>query len=176
MSTRKKKEAIVPPLNLKQAEQVMAVFADSDAKIQQITATMDEKFTKIREKYSAELQDLNEKKEKSFEKIQMYAETHTAELFDKKKSFEMAQGKIGFRSGTPALKTKKGFTFKAIVEIFKTKKLNEYLKTSIVLEKAKLIAEREQPEVKTILAENGLEVKSKETFFIELKKEELATV
>jgi len=175
MSTRKKKEAIIPPLNMKEAEKVLAVHADSDAKIQQITAIMDEEFAKIREQYSAELQDLNEKKEKSFDKIQMYAEVNASKLFDKKKSFEMSQGKIGFRTGTPALKAKKGYTLKAIVNIFESKGFTDYLKTSIVLEKAKLIADREIAECQTMMAENGLEIINKETFFIELKKEELAT-
>ena len=175
MSTRKKTIAVVPPLNVKAAEKVMTEYATADAKIQQIEAAMDEEIIKIRTASADRLQDLTDKKDLAFKKIQMYAETNT-KLFEKKKSFEMLQGKIGFRTGTPKLKTLKGFTWAAVLNLLKTKKKTDFIKTVEQPKKDMLLANRLQPEVITLLPEIGLEVVQDETFFIELKKEETPNI
>ena len=69
---------------------------------------MDVEMTRIREKYQEELGKLTEEKEKAFEVLQVYATEQRDALFSKKKSLDTIHGTIGFRTGTPKLKTLKG--------------------------------------------------------------------
>lgn len=172
MTTRTKKVAILPPQNLSQAEKVLATYAEADARIQQINSTMDEAFTKIRDKFAVELQELNEKRTVAFEKVQMFAEMNP-DLFPKKKSFDMAQGTIGFRTGTPKLKTLKGFTWASVTNMLK-EFLPDYVRTVEEPAKDKLLADREVEEVASSFKKVGIEVVQDETFYIDLKKEEIS--
>lgn len=169
--TRVKQKTVMPPLNLKDAERVMNVYAKADAKLEQINAVMDEKITAIRNEYADELQELQESKKTGFQKMQMYAESNP-ELFKKKKSFETAHGNIGFRTGTPKLKTLRGYTWKSVLELLKAKKHLGFVRTKEEPAKDLLLAKRELPETITIMTEVGLEVVQDDTFYIDLKKEE----
>lgn len=159
----------MPPADLQGAEKVMAIYAKADAEQAQINAKMDEEFTAIRELNAVRLQECEEAKKIAFNKIQMFAESNK-ELFPKKKSFEMAQGSIGFRTGTPKLKSAKGFTWPAITKLL-AMKAKEYLIVKEEPAKAKLIADRDKPEVQLLMKNVGIECVQDETFFIELKKE-----
>lgn len=169
--TRAKRIAVVPPRNLPEAEKVMASYANADARIEQINASMDEQITKLREAHAVELQELQEQKKNDFKKMQMFSETNP-ELFQKKKSFETSHGLIGFRTGTPKAKTKRGFTWATVLSILKTKNQPEYIRTKEEPAKDLFIANREKPECITLMNEIGLEVIQEDTFYIDLKKEE----
>lgn len=169
--TRTKKQTVTPPLNLAEAERVMQEYASADAKREKINATMDEAITKIRAKHADELQELNNTISACFDKMQIFAETKP-ELFEKKKSFETSHGIIGFRTGTPKLKALKGYTLKAALTLLQKANAKEYIRTKIEMAKDILIANRNQPECKTLMADVGLEVVQDDTFYIELKKEE----
>lgn len=173
MTKRTKTAAVLPPTDLTGAEKVMAVYADADAKLEQITSKMDEEIIKIREAKAAELQDLTEKRDTAFKQLQMYGESHP-DLFTKKKSFNMSQGLIGFRTGTPKLKTKKGFTWAAVLKLLGVDELGKsYIKTVEQPMKDKLIADRENDAVQVLLPKVGIEVVQEEAFYVELKKEEV---
>jgi len=172
--TRAKKLTVVPPLNLKEAEIVMSRYAKADAKLQQINSSMDEEFTAIRAKYADILSDNQEVVKLNFQKMQMYSESHP-ELFKKKKSYETAHGLIGFRTGTPKLKTSKGFTWAAVLKLLINKKAEGYIRTKEETAKDLFIANREKPECIVLMGEVGIEVVQDDTFYIDLKKEE-ATV
>jgi phage host-nuclease inhibitor protein Gam len=171
MTTRAKQKTVVPPLNLKDAERVMNSYASADAKLEQINSAMDEKITAIRNKYADELQELQESKKNNFQRMQMYAESNP-ELFKKKKSFETAHGLIGFRTGTPKLKTLRGYTWKAVLELLKAKNATDFIRTKEEPAKDLLLAKRELDTCKTLMAGVGLEVIQDDTFYIDLKKEE----
>ena len=97
-----------------------------------------------------------------------------ARVFKKKKSFLMSQGLIGFRTGTPKLKTSKGFTWAAILKLLGVDELGKtYIKTVEQPMKDRLIADREKDTVKLLMKKTGIEVVQDETFYIELKKEEI---
>jgi Bacteriophage Mu Gam like protein len=82
----------------------------------------------------------------------------------------MAHGLIGFRTGTPKLKTLKKFTWGAVTEQLKSY-LPEYVRTVEEPAKDKLLADRDNEEVNTLFKKCGIEVAQDETFFVELKKE-----
>ena len=93
------------------------------------------------------------------------------ELFTKRKSLETTHGTIGFRTGTPKLKTLKGFTWNAVVNMLK-EFLPGYVRTSEEANKEKLLADRESEEVVALFPKVGITVVQDETFFVEPKKEE----
>ena len=172
--SRTKTTALQPPTDLTGAEKVLADYATADAKLDEINSFMDQKIVKIREEHAADIQDLEEKKDTAFKQLQMYAESHP-EHFTKKKSFPMSQGLLGFRTGTPKLKTLKGFTWAAVTKLLEaSEKGKQYIKSTIVPMKDKILADRDKEEIAGMLPNVGIEVVQDESFYIELKKEEKA--
>jgi phage host-nuclease inhibitor protein Gam len=132
---------------------------------------MDIEMTKIRENYADELGKLSEEKKKSFDIMQAFAVENQAELFAKKKSIETVHGVLGFRTGTPKLKTLKGFTWGAV-----TKLLNEFLPGYVRISeepaKDKLLADRDNDDVVKLFPKVGIAVVQDESFYVEPKKAE----
>lgn len=170
--TRESKKLLTEQLTIEDAEAIFAEYAAADAQEQKITAQMDIAITKIREKYQDELAELAERKRNAFERLQHFA-TNAPELFIHKKSIELTHGKLGFRTGTPALKTLKGFTWGSALNLVK-EFLPSFVRIKEEVDKEGLLAKREEPEVQPLLAKCGLRVEQAETFFVEPKKEEAA--
>lgn len=168
---KREKKVLVTGITSEQMEQAFADYATADAKIQGINAKMDVEITRIREKYADDLVELQEKKDKNFELLQVFSSEHP-ELFAKKKSYESAHGTIGFRTGTPKLKTLKGFTWAASLNMLK-ELLPGYVRTTEEPAKDKLLADRELEEVREMMPRCGIGVVQEETFYVELKKEDV---
>jgi len=165
------KKTVHSGLTREDAEKAFAEFSAADAKIQSITAKMDLEMTKIREKYADQLAELEDTKEKNFEIVQSYAIENKEELFQKRKSVESAHGVFGFRTGTPKLKTLKGFTWPAVVNLCK-EFLPDYVRTTYEVAKDKLLADRDKEEVRNHFVDVGVMVAQDETFYLEPKKED----
>jgi phage host-nuclease inhibitor protein Gam len=161
---------VVANISREAFEDALSAYAVADAKEKTILAKMDEQITKIREKYADELTDLQEQKTETYEVAYTYC-NENSELFAKKKSMETAHGTVGFRTGTPKLKTLKGFTWASVLTLLK-KTLPAYVRVKEEPNKELLLADREKPEIKVALAGVGIAVDQDETFFIDLKKEE----
>lgn len=168
------KKVIHSGITTEQMEAAFAEYAAADAKLAKINATMDVQFTNIREKYADDLARLGETKDKNFEIIQAFALENREDLFAKKKSMDGSHGTFGFRTGTPKLKTLRGFTWAAALNLIKVI-LPDYVRMSEEPAKDKLLADRELPAVAGNLEKCGIEVVQDETFFIDLKKEEKET-
>ena len=91
----------------------------------------------------------------------------------------MAHCIIGFRTGTPKLKTLKGFTWASVLELAK-EFLPGYVRTSEEVAKDRLLADRdakltidgaEVPMVER-MAKCGVQVVQDEAFYVEPKSEE----
>ena len=167
--TRQSKVLLPSTISREDAEQAFANYAEADAKQQKITATMDVQITKIREKYTDDLTALAQEKEKNFEIIQTYA-VNNRDDFGNKKSMELTHGVIGFRTGTPKLKTRKGFTWESVKNLVK-EFLPAYIRTAEEVAKDRLLADREVPEISAQFAKVGILVDQDENFFVEPKKE-----
>ena len=106
----------------------------------------------------------------------------------------MSHGTIGFRTGTPKLKTLKGFTWASALQLVK-RFLPSYVRQAEEIAKDKLLADRDielEPlplhdlspaevsssagvrSMRSVLSECGIEVVQDETFYVEAKKEELS--
>jgi len=168
--TREKKVLLTGKMTAAEAEEHFAKFADADARIQNINSIIDVKMTEIRQKYSEELLELQEIKDDAMEHLQHFAVSNRDDLFSKKKSMELSHGILGFRTGTPKLKTLKGFTWGAVLNVCKSL-LPEYIRTTEELAKDKLLADRDNEEIAPKLKDIGVYVDQDETFFVEPKKE-----
>ena len=170
--SRTKNKTVVPPLNQPEADKVLTQYAKAHAKREEINAEIDQKLTEIREQYASQLTELTDRVNDNFKKLQMYYEVKP-ELFTKRKSIDTSHGMIGFRTGTPKLKTLRGYTWAAVLKLLQAKEAINFLRTKIEPAKDLLLANREKPEVVTLMTEVGIEVVQDDTFFIDLKKEEL---
>ena len=84
---------------------------------------------------------------------------------------ESVHGVIGFRTGTPKLKTLKGFTWGAVTNLLK-EFLPAYVRVTEEPAKDKLLADRDNEEVSGMFTRVGIAVAQDETFYVEPKKEE----
>lgn len=184
MATRKKK-TIITGVTRDAADDAFGTYAKADASINKINAEIELACAKIRDKYADRLAQLIEEREAAFDRLQAFATENQAELFTKKKSLEMAHGTIGFRTGTPKLKTLKGFTWASALTLVK-KFMPDYVRTNVEIAKDKLLADRELETVEFIenetthkqipmseaMAECGILVTQDETFYVDPKKED----
>lgn len=170
MATRQKK-TLIQGISQEQANEAFASYAKADASIQKMNAEIELQCAKIREKYADKISTLEKEREESFDVLQAFAVENQAELFSKKKSMEMAHGTIGFRTGTPKLKTLKGFTWASALQLVK-EFLPSFVRTSEEIAKDKLLAERETEGMFEQMAKCGITVAQDETFYVEPKKEE----
>ena len=187
----RQKKTIISGVSREAADEAFATYAKSDAQIQKINAEIELQCAKIREKYADKLATLGDDRDKAFDVLQSFATENQAELFTKKKSLEMAHGTIGFRTGTPKLKTLKGFTWASALQLAKKFLPFTYIRQTEEIAKDKLLADREMDEIavydtptgdprivsmKEALAVCGIQVVQDETFYVEPKKEESASL
>lgn len=170
-----------------QADEAFASYAKAEARINKIQADIELQCAKAREKYQNELAVLTAERDKSFDVLHVFATENQSGLFTKKKSLEMAHGTIGFRTGTPKLKTLKGFTWASALELVKAFLPSGYIRQTVEIAKDKLLADRDLEDVKVTeaglmeqevpmkdaMAKCGIQVVQDETFYVEPKKEEV---
>lgn len=165
------KKTVHAGVTREEAEKAFAEFAQADAKVRSIGAKMDLEMNKIREKYADQLAELEDTKTRNFDIVQTYATENKEELFSKRKSVESAHGVFGFRTGTPKLKTLKGFTWPSVLQLCKEFR-PDYVRTTFELAKDRLLADREQHDVKALFEKIGITVVQDETFYLEPKMED----
>lgn len=169
---KREKKVIITGVTREVADEAFAAYAKADAQSAKITADIELQCAKIREKYANKLAELEGEKDKAFDTLQAYATENQADLFTKKKkSLEMAHGVIGFRTGTPKLKTLKGFTWASALQLVK-EFLPSYLRQTEEIAKDKLLADRDVEDMVPQMNKCGIQVVQDETFYVEPKKED----
>lgn len=185
MATRQKK-TVITGVTRETAEEAFAQYAKADASINKIQAEIELQCAKVREKWQQKLGELQCERECAFDTLQAFATENQVELFAKKKSLEMTHGVIGFRTGTPKLKTLKGFTWASALELVKTFLPSSYVRKVEEIAKDKLLADRDLDDVqlteggqpsrettmKEAMAKCGIQVVQDETFYVEPKRED----
>ena len=171
MAKTRLKKNVYTGVTSEQMEASFAELAKADARLQKISATMDVEMTRIREKYQDEVLKLTEVRDNATEVVQAYAMENKDTLFVKRKSVETVHGVFGFRTGTPKLKTRKGFTWSSVCNLLK-EFAPSYVRVQEDAAKDKLLADREDPEVISLYDKVGVYVDQDETFYVEPKKEE----
>lgn len=167
---KRAKKIIVSGITRDQMEEAFGRYATADAEVQSINAAMDKEFVAIRERNAERLAALEQQKSESFEVMQVFATEQREVLFSKRRSMETTHGVIGFRTGTPKLNRRKGFTWAAALELVR-EFLPSYIRTTEELAKDKLLADREKEEIAPLMKKCGIEVTQDESFYVEPKKE-----
>ena len=159
MSTRVSKK-LITEVNRDTAEAAFADYNRAVSSLQVIEGKMNAEITAIKEKWETKINTNQQAKDECFELMQVYAEENP-ELFADKKSVEWTHGSFGFRTGMPKLSTRKGFKWPAVFELVKTK-FSNYIRVKEELDKEKIMADRNDLDLKSI----GLEVTQDESFFV----------
>lgn len=168
-TARKSAQVPTESTTQEQATTYLATYASNQARIDKLNAEMDAQIVKIRQKYDAELGQLGAENVELFNKLQGFALINKG-LFTVKKSLDMTHGIIGFRTAPPALKTRKGFTWAAVLKLLEDK-ASQFIRNKPEVDKEALLAQREEPAVVELMAQVGVQVEQAETFYVELKKE-----
>ncbi|MDR0509626.1 MAG: host-nuclease inhibitor Gam family protein [Rikenellaceae bacterium] len=171
MTKTREKKTVVAGVTREAMEEAFGKYADADARIQKIKASIDIEVTRIREKNEESLTNFEKQKADAFDILMTFATENREELFSKKKSMETTHGVLGFRTGTPKVKTRKGFTWAAVINLLRTM-APEYLRLTEEVAKDKLVDDRDSPELAEIMPQIGIYIDRDETFFVEPKKEE----
>lgn len=170
MYGKERKKIILSGVTREAMEEAFGRYATADAEMQSINAAMDKEFVAIRERNAERLAELEQQKTESFEVMQVFATEQREVLFSKRRSLETTHGIIGFRTGTPKLKTRRGFTWAAALELVR-EFLPSYIRTSEEVAKDKLLADRENEQLQPLMQKCGIDVVQEESFYVEPKKE-----
>lgn len=165
------------------AEQSIAVIASLTLQRNAAQIMLDDFITKLREKSGPEIAELNTWIEAETELVRAWAEANPGEFPKGKKSLELAHGTIGFRTGTPKLKTIGRKTWAAVLATIKSLGISDWIRTEESVNRERIISDArggladEVPQafVDKQIRAIGVEVVQDETFFIEPKLEELKT-
>lgn len=168
----REKKRIISGVTREAADEALATYAMADAQAAKIAADIELQCVKIREKYADKIAELEGEKAAAFDTLQAYASENKGDLFTKKKSLDMVHGTIGFRTGTPKLKTLKGFTWASALQLVR-EFLPSYIRTTEEITKDKLLADRDVDGMCDNMSRCGIQVVQDETFFVEPKKEEM---
>jgi phage host-nuclease inhibitor protein Gam len=151
-----------------QAELQMAVASVArDMLVERETKNaMDAQLQNVRDKYARELTELSEAIEARTELIEEYCAAHP-DLFPKdRRSVELPHAVIGYRTGQPAAKPKKGWTWAAVLEAVKARKWLEFLRETVELNKDALVTARDDA---GRLDKIGVQIVQAERFYVEPK-------
>ncbi|MBR1839370.1 MAG: host-nuclease inhibitor Gam family protein [Prevotella sp.] len=180
---KRQKKVVITDVTREQADEAFAQYAKAEAQIQKINAEIELQCAKTREKYADKLAILAKEKDEAFNTLDSYASENKAELFAKKKSLEMTHGTIGYRTGTPKLKTLKGFTWESAKNLVK-EFLPSYIRQTEEIAKDRILADRDMEHVdvrdhdtvagpmRLYMEKCGIQVVQEETFYVEPKKED----
>ena len=166
----REKKVVHDCVTREEMESAFGAYAVADARLEKINATIDVRCTKIRDGYAEEISTLNDVKDRNFDILQAYALEQKDVLFTKKKSLESTHGVIGFRTGNPKLKTLKGFTWGAVLNLLK-EFLPGYVRMIEEPAKDRLLVDRDVKSVSCLFPRVGITVVQDETFYVEPKKE-----
>lgn len=167
---KRAKKIIVSGVTREQMEEAFGRYATADAEVQSINAAMDKEFVAIRERNAERLAELEAQKAESFEVMQVFATEQREVLFTKRRSMETTHGVIGFRTGNPKLKNRKGFTWAAVLELVKTFMPN-YVRLTEEIARDKMLADRDEEGMAELFTKCGVYVDQDEAFYVEPKKE-----
>ena len=152
-----------------QFEEAMAHYAEARERTQAINKAIEVEINDILSTYTDELMCLNQTSDKAYHIIKSYCMFHKHELFQKRRSIGTPFGIVGFRLGTPRLKSKKGTNWNDVVMQLK-EKLPDYVRTVQVPAKNELLANRHSADVAPFLNEVGVQVVQDDLFFIDTKQ------
>lgn len=167
------KKKVIANVTLEQAQEASELFATTSTKLAKVEAKMNEEINRVKSKYQDEITELHETLEEPQEVLQVFADEQKSD-WGKKKSMELLHCTIGFRTGTPKVDKSKKFTWDAVLELMKKNKLfKPFVRTKDEINKEAILAEKNEETLKLLKEECYVEIKQDESFYVEVKKEEV---
>ena len=162
---------VISGISSEEFTEAVSAYALNDAMQKKTVAALDKELTAIREKYREKLEDMEQYAELKLEIIQAYCTENKKVLFGTVRHIETIHGNIGFRLGTPKLKTLPKWNWEKVLDKLKTV-LPDYVRTKSEPDKEAIIRDRLTEVVAPHLNDVGLYVDQDETFYVEMKTEE----
>ena len=165
MSSKRIKVEPQPVLTRNQMEQAVAEIASLKVQEQEHTAAMNREIEAIKKTHAPKLDEINQAIDRIGSRVRDWAEANPAD-FGKLRSIDLTHAVIGWRTGNPALKTLKGWTWDRVLEKLKEMRLfPSYIRTAEEVNKQALLDDRDKVDLKQF----GVQVAQAESFYIEAK-------
>ena len=168
MKTRNAKRLALE-ISSEQFEEALEKYTLAERREAEINRTIEGEVNELVEKYEDERLCLAQGKTAAFDTIQSYCLNNKEVLFGKRRSIGSPYGTVGFRLGTPRLKTIKGSDWNQVLDGLK-EKLPAYVRTTQEPAKDLLLADRNKDTVAPFLVQIGVSVVQDELFYIETKQ------
>lgn len=165
MSTRIKSSSSITRAD---AETAVARIAQIANWRRQYIAETDAQILAAREKHAAQIDAIDAEIKTQSALVQAWAEANPQE-FGSRKSIDFPAGKVGFRTGTPKVKTLTGWTFARVLEKLKSLTWGRaFVRVKEEIDKESLISAHSQANLAPgELREIGIRIDQDENFFIE---------
>jgi len=124
----------------------------------------------IRDRYADQLLDLNHFVDVGVSLLDAWA-VKNANLFAVKKSLDLTHAVIGFRTGMPKLKLKSKQTWEKVLGVLRMDFSSAFVRTEASVDKAGLLADRDNLKTQYLMERVGIKVVQDETFFVEHRRE-----
>jgi len=135
---------------------------------------MDRGITAIREAYETPISTLGKAIEEKTALLETWASANPDEFPPGRKSVEMVQGVIGYRTGMPKLKTLLRWTWAKVLDAIKAAGITEFVRVKEEVDKEAILSAFAQERVTSAdLKHFGVEVAQDEAFFVEPRLEAL---
>ena len=165
---------ITQPLTRNRAEELLGEIAVLTLERNERKIEMDRRLTAVREEFEAPLSSLGKQIEEKTTLLEAWAAANPDDFPKNRKSIEMTHGTIGYRLGTPKLKTLMRKTWDQILELIRANDWTQFIRTKEEVNKDAILAEYGQDRLSDQqLKHIGVQVVQDESFFVEPKLEDL---
>ena len=150
-----------------EAEAVMTELAQRANNLRKIIAGRDAAVLRINEAFAADIGAAKKDIDDKTDIIRAWAEANPDQFPKGRKSLALANGTLGFRTGTPklALLNRKWTWAKALLAVRTL--LPAFIRDTPEIDKEALIAQRDEEAIQYGLSHAGLKITNDESFFIE---------
>ena len=132
-----------------------------------IKAEMDARLADVRGPYEIQLSAIQEKVAALLPVVRAWADANP-EAFGKRKSLDLLQGTIGWRTGNPCLKTLRGWTWDRVLEHLRSIAALQFVRTKAEVNKERILADVSVGSLQVgELTQMGVRVEQAETFYVE---------
>ncbi len=180
--TKRVKKVLEKVLTPDQVERVMGEYSELDNQLENVVNKMEAEIVQVRKKYDSNIQNLKDEMEENYERLMLFAESNRSTEFDAKgrKSMSTVHGELGFRMGQMKVSQMRGYKVAESIGKLKEYEMDGYIRKTEAIDKQHILDTCKDDEKRKELAPTlklcGLKIDQEESFYVTIKKEELAEV
>lgn len=174
MTTRTKrvKQVIEGIKTREEMEMVVETITRATIARDALVAEMDHELTEIRARYEPQVTAYGQEIDRAMVLARGWSDANPGE-FGPRRSIEMVHGAVGYRTGTPKLKTLAGWTWDRVLESLRGSNFKEAIRSKEEVDKEFILANRDRISAERMKS-IGVKVVQDETFFVDPKREEVS--